>query len=107
MENQFGQNFERILSKKEILEVLGRYVDNFVFVREQSDEKGICLLEVKVTNPETGEIAEYQYMRKGKLTSIHVAYYNAGNEIPISGDMVAEFNSETGKWKDAKGYVKK
>ena len=101
MNESFNPNPERIPTKAEILEVLGRYSGPSVFEREKSDGKGICLLEVRVTNPETGEISEYSYMRKGKLTSIHVAYYEG--EMPIGGDILAELNPQTGKWEDAKG----
>ncbi len=104
---EFPKKFERILTRIEILKVLGRHVGNSVFEREKSDGLRICLLEVRVTNPETGEITEYQYISKGALTSISVAYYDGKSEIPISGDMVAELDAKTGKWKNSKGYVKK
>jgi|SRR3989344_1040662 len=107
METTPGKNKEGVLTKTEILEILGRYAGSHTFEREKSDEHGICLYEIRYTNSETGEIAEYSYIRKGRLISIQVAYYDGKSEIPISGDMVAELDTKTGSWKDAKGYVKK
>ncbi|MEK7609976.1 MAG: hypothetical protein AAB470_02560 [Patescibacteria group bacterium] len=99
---------ERIPTKEEVLEVIARYIENATFVRELSDEQGLYLLEVKVQGEKTGETIQYEYIRKGKFpnhnesvsTVIHIVYYE--NEIPVGGHDVANFDSETGEWKDVK-----
>jgi GNAT superfamily N-acetyltransferase len=104
MKNLIEESQEHIPTRAEILEVLEGYAKNYVFEREKSDERGICLLEVNVTNPETGEITEWQYIRKELLTSISVAYYDGKSEVPISGDVVAELNTRLGKWEEKKSF---
>jgi hypothetical protein len=107
MENLIEKGPERILSKEEVLEVIARYGENAELVRELSDEQGLYLLEAKIEGKEPGEVIQYEYMRKGRFpnhneaseTALHVVYYQ--DEIPVGGDKVAVYNSETGEWIDA------
>jgi hypothetical protein len=107
MENLIEKGPERILSKEEVLEVIARYGENAEFVRELSDEQGLYLLEAKIEGKEPGEVIQYEYMRKGRFpnhneaseTALHVVYYQ--DEIPVGGDKIAVYNSETGEWIDA------
>lgn len=70
-------------------------------VRKLEDEQGLYLLEVVVPGEVEGEVAEYNYMRKGRYpegqtsaTEIHVTYYVNGT--PISGTSIARYVD--GKW---------
>ncbi len=106
---------ERILTKEEILEKISTFVENAQFVRELADDKGIYLLEVKKENGITGDFNEYVYKRKGiypitnskrysnngAVTVIEVVYYK--DDMPDSGDTLADFDDMTGQWKKPKG----
>ena len=101
-------NIEHIPTKDEVMEVIAQFVENPTFVRELSDEQGIYLLEVKIENKESGESVEYRYTRKGTFpnkiasaeTIIHRVYYEG--DMPVGGDNVAEYKSETRKWEIVK-----
>ncbi len=98
-------NMERIPGRDEILKVIGSYSEEFTVERELSDNQGIYLLEVKVKLPETGEVVEYGYMRKGIFpnhnesleTAVHIVFYEGG--MPVGGHTLTVLNTETGEWK--------
>lgn len=104
MENPIEKGPERIPTKGEVMEVISRFAENAVLVRELSDEKGLYLLEVKVENKESTESTLYRYARRGEYpdhndsseTIIHVAYYEG--EVAVGGHDVAVYNSETNEW---------
>jgi len=106
MENYIEHGNEHIPTKEEILNVIGRHAESYIVGRELSDEKGLYLFEVKIEGGKAGETTEYQYMRKGTFpnhnesleTTIHVIYFENG--IPAGGHDIANYNSETGEWKD-------
>ena len=104
--NYIEHGNERIPTREEILDVIGRHAEKYTVGRELFDEKGLYLFEIKVEGKETTEITEYQYMRKGIFpnhnesleTTIHVVYFENG--IPVGGHDIANYNSETGEWRD-------
>ena len=104
---KFEQSFERIPSKGEVLRVIEEFTKNYTIERELSDEQGMYLLEAKVKDPETVEVTEYLYMRKGKFpnhnesleTGINAIYYDG--EMPIGGDRIAFLNTQ-GEWEVVK-----
>ena len=108
MENKFERGFERIPTKEEILEIIGRHSENYIVERELSDEQGIYLLEVSVQDPKTGNRTEYCYVRKGRYagnceaseTEIHAIFYDG--DTPKSGVKISTFITESGQWKDEK-----
>lgn len=108
MENPIEKGPERILTKEEVMEVIARYAENTTFVRELSDEQGLYLLEVKIEGKKSGEIIQYEYMRKGRFpnhneaseTAVCVVYYK--DEVPMGGDKIAVYNPETGEWEEVK-----
>lgn len=108
MENQFEKGPERIPTKDEVMEVISRFAENTVPVRELSDEQGLYLLEVKIEGQNPGETTQYEYMRKGQFadgnqslgTVIHVVFYEDG--VPCGGNDVANYNPETGEWVEVK-----
>lgn len=93
---------ERILTKSEVMEGMGIFVENGRVERELSDVRGLYLLEVIIDGEEPGDTIEYGYLRKGESpghkgaleTAIHRTYYSDG--MPISGGKVAVFLE--GKW---------
>ena len=105
MENNIEKGPERIPSKEEVLEIIARYAEKGVFVRELADEKGIYLLEVRVDGEKEGDTTEYQYMRKGTfpnnnaslVTVIHRLDCEDG--IPFSGVNIEELDEATGEWR--------
>ena len=105
--NYIEHGNERIPAREEILDIIGRHEEKYTVGRELFDEKGLYLLEIKVEGKETTETTEYQYMRKGIFsnhnesleTTIHVVYFENG--IPVGGHDIANYNSETGEWRDA------
>lgn len=98
---------ERIPSEEEVLAIIGRFAENAVLSREPlSDEKGLYLLEARVVE-KAGEFTEYSYMRKGNFgrnsssaTEIHAVFYV--DDMPISSDLLATCDPETGEWRDVK-----
>ena len=70
------------------------------------DERGLYLLDITTEPDEDGYTAEYSYSRKGPQpkgrcpveTKIHVTNYK--NYFPVSGESVAMYNYETGKWEN-------
>lgn len=108
MENFIEKGPERILTKAEVIEIITRYAENATLVRELSDEQGLYLLEAKIKGKKPGEIIQYQYMRRGIFpnhneaseTALHVVYYQ--DEMPVGGDKIAVYKSETGEWKEIK-----
>ena len=106
MENSFEKGPEKIPTKAEVMEVISRFAENTILTRELSDEQGLYLLEVKIEGENPSEITQYEYVRKGRFpdgnqssgTVIHVVYYQ--NEVPIGGHDVANYDSETGEWKE-------
>jgi hypothetical protein len=108
MKNSFEKSPERIPTKDEVMEVISRFAENSIVVRELSDEQGLYLLEVKVEGKEPGETTQYEYIRKGRYpdgnmsaaTVIHIVYYQNG--MPIGGHNVADYNHETGEWIEVK-----
>lgn len=105
-QNPLEKNPERILSKEEVIITMSRFLENLTVTRELSDDKGLYLLEAQVAGKESGEVIEYQYMRKGAFpnqnreveTSICAYYYQDG--VPISGETIAVYRS--GEWKDVR-----
>ena len=97
---------ERVLTKEEVMFAMSRFAENPTVLRELSNEAGLYLLEVQVEGEQKGETIEYQYMRKGAFpnqnrevaTSICACYYQDG--VPISGDTISVYKSETGEWED-------
>ena len=110
MENQTERGPERILTKEEVMEVIGRYAENAEVTEEILDEEGLLFrLTAKSEGKNPGESNEYEYMRKGRIpnggggttkTSIEVVYYVDGK--PVSGETVANYDNETGKWEEVK-----
>ena len=98
---------ERILSKEDVMEAISRYAENATLVRELSDEQGLYLLDVKIEGEKPGETTQYEYMRKGRFlnqnqaseTAIHKVYYE--DEMPVGGEKVAVYKSESGEWEEA------
>ena len=90
---------------------MNRFVENPRIERELSDEQGLYLLEVRTEGREKGEIAEYQYMRKGRYpnnnasidTSIYLSYFDGETPVP-GGSKVATFRPETGNWEINQQY---
>lgn len=100
--NKVEESPEKILSSEEILAVFSEFSEGYTVTRELSDEKGIHFMEAQVPGEKEGEVTEYQYLRKGEgrnyhlSTVIHVVFYEDG--IPVSSDMLATLNEETGEW---------
>lgn len=107
-QNPLEKSPERIPNKEEMVLAMARFLENLSVTRELSDNVGLYLLEAQVAGKEEGEIIEYQYMRKGAFpnqnreveTSICAYYYQDG--VPISGETIAVYNSETREWKDVR-----
>ena len=103
-ENKFEKSQERNPTKSEVLEVISRFTENTVLVRELSDRQGLYLLETKKDGDE-GEYAEYLYLRKGKfpngqeaeVTTITIAHCKDG--IPFTGGTLADYDSQKNEWK--------
>ncbi len=81
----------KILAKKEYQET-----------KKYEDEKGLYFLEIQVPGDMEGQMAEYNYMRKGRYkegesttTEIHVTYYENGS--PTGGTSAARYID--GEWK--------
>lgn len=94
---------EYIPKPEEVLAVVARLTDKEIIeVRREKDDKGLCLLEVRVNGDNEGEVTEYTYRREGQggtawtneIDSAHYLDYESG--IPISGDCVAKY--EDGDW---------
>ena len=107
MSNPFEKAPERIPTKEEILAAIAHYEKRGVlFVKEKFDDIGVYFLEAKSEGKEVGEFSEYHYVRKGEFpdgnasakTTIFVTHYK--DDFPLSGVNVAEYNAETGEWKD-------
>lgn len=102
--NESREVLEHIPSQKDIERLFERMVkeDEYKELRKLEDEKGIYLWEIEVVK-EDGNL-EYNYMRKGKYkegqsatTAINVIFYDTDG-MPISGDLVAEYNETAKKW---------
>jgi hypothetical protein len=117
MANAFEKAPERIPTQEEILEVIGRFAENYSVELVKADEHGPYLIDAIVEDPNTGEITEYKYQRKGgfradgknngSLETAIDAYFYADREGCKNGDAmgakaISVFDSETGEWKDAK-----
>jgi hypothetical protein len=108
MENAFERGQEMIPTRDEVMEVVSRFAEGFVLVRELSDEQGLYLLEAKIEGEKPGETTQFEYMRKGQFpngnqsseTVIHVVFYQDG--IPCGGHDVANRDSVTGEWVETK-----
>ena len=107
MENPTEKGPERIPTKEEVIEVIARYAEGAAVVRELSDEQGLYLLEAKVNGKESGEIIQYEFMRKGTFpnhnesleTVIHIVYYK--DDAPVGGETIAFYNCGAGRWENA------
>ena len=103
--NSFEKGPERIPTKGEVLDIISRFVESPVIVRESSDAHGLCLLETRSPGERPGESVECLYMRKGAYpdgnqtaeTSIHVVYLEG--EMPVGGHNVADLDPAIGEWK--------
>ena len=99
---------ERLPTRDEVLEVIGKLAENAQVVRELSDERGLYLLEAEVAGEKPGEIIEYGYLRKGQSpghpnaaeTAIHLTYYQDG--MPTGGYRVAYLDN--GVWRKGVPY---
>ena len=108
MENQIEKGPERIPTKAEVMEVIARFAENPILVRELTDEQGLYLLEASIEGKSPGESLQYEYMRKGRFpnqneaseTAIYSVRYEGGT--PAGGDKVAVYSSETGVWEEIK-----
>ena len=70
MENPAEKSPERIPTKAEVMEIIVRHVEStkeFVTLREIHDEKGLCLLDLRIEATKPGETHEYLYTRAGVL----------------------------------------
>lgn len=91
---------ERLPTKEEVLEVIGRFAEGGHITAEFSDAQGLYVLELEVEGEKPGEIIEYGYLRKGASpghkdaaqTAIHRTYYQDG--VPVGGHKVAYFDGE-------------
>ncbi len=108
MGNQTEKSPERIFTKEEVMEIISRYAENAVVVRELSNEQGLYLLEAEIKGEKTGETTQYMYMREGIFpnhneaseTAIHVVYYQ--DEMPVGGDKIAVYKPERAEWEEIK-----
>ena len=108
MNNSFETGPELIPTREEVLEIMRRYDEKAVLVRELSDSLGIYLLEAKAGGKKSGEFNEYLYLRKGEFpnqnataaTHINVVYYEDG--VPVGGSNISNYNEQTGQWEDVK-----
>jgi len=96
---------ERIPTKEEVMEIIGRFAEGAPVTREISDEQGLVLLEVDVKGEGPGEVTQYAYLRVGeypshkiKDTTIYVLHYQDG--IPVGGHNI--FVLKSGEWEDVK-----
>ncbi|MDQ5901673.1 MAG: hypothetical protein QG580_388 [Patescibacteria group bacterium] len=98
---------EKFPTKEEILNFLSSVLENPKISREEKDDRGLYLLDVKSSPNENGEINSYEYLRKGRFDNISsgaietkivlVVYGRDG--IPVGGDDYAIFDEVTGKFK--------
>ncbi len=104
-ESSAERNAESFLTREEALSALQYYVTgNAVLTEEESDEKGVFLLELSVTGEQPDETTFYRYQRKalyGKnlgstMTTIQVSYVEGG--MPVGGKTLADYDEKTGVW---------
>lgn len=110
MENSF-KNFEskkeKLPTREEVLEFVGRFVENVKVVDEKSNTEGLYLLYVQTESDSAKEFNQYEYMRKGDFgdgnraieTAIYINYYQNG--LPVGGDKFAVHDEVSGDWKMA------
>ena len=107
--NYIEHGNERIPTREEILDIIGRHAEKYTVGRELFDGKGLYLLEIKVEVKEAGETIEYQYIRKGEFpnkvaslgTTINVLYFDKDG-IPCTSNTIAVYNNQTEEWEDIK-----
>ncbi len=99
---------EHIFTADELMGYLKEVASEAIFVRakyeDEANKQGLYLWEAKVENQESGEMAEYQYMRKGdwgnrnltEETVIFVTFYGKDG-MPISAETVVKINPATGR----------
>lgn len=96
---------KRILSREQVLEALLRHVvGEYTVTVDESDAKGIYLLEMTVACENPGETTVYRYQRKGRFgknqqsvtTVIQVCYLENGE--PVGGYNLSTFDERTGAW---------
>jgi hypothetical protein len=106
MEEHIEKGPEKVPTREEVLEIISRSTEGSIFVRELSDENGLYLLETRKEGEKAGETIQYEYMRKGRYpdqgeaseTAPHIVYYKS--DVPVGGDKIAVYNSETSEWKN-------
>lgn len=107
MENYIEQGSERIPTKEEVLDIIGRHAERYKLKQELFDENGPYLIEAE--GEKAGETVEYQYIRKGEFpsgyassgTTINVLYFDFDKEgTPCTSDTIAIYNHQTGEWQD-------
>lgn len=102
--SEFKEVSEYIPTLEEIQSIFQEIIkgEEYEELRRLEDERGVYLWEIVVTKKD-GNV-EYGYMRKGKYpegqsatTAIGAVFYD-GDGMPISGDLVAEYNEAEEKW---------
>ncbi len=101
---------EKILTKTEVVEVIGRYMEleKTTEKRALSDEQGLYLLELQMEGKNPGETAEYLYLRQGTFqggttateTQIIVLYCQGGETT--FAKKIAVYRPESGSWEDVR-----
>ena len=103
--NYIERGNERIPTREEILDVIGRHAERYEIRQELYDENGPCLIEAE--GEKAGETVEYQYIRKGEFpsgyvssgTTINVLYFDKEG-ISCTSDTIAIYNHQTGEWQN-------
>lgn len=106
-ENKVEKGPEQFPSEEEIVAQFEKLTGGkeYEVVRTRSDEHGVYLFEIKVSEPnEDGGTSEYSYGRVGHFpenksseTAIHIAYYDSDG-IPEGGHAVLKYRE--GEWRD-------
>jgi hypothetical protein len=103
MKNPIEDGPERIPTKESVMEVISRFTKNAVLVQELFNEQDLSLLEMEVKGKEDGETVRYEYARPVKSSdNREIAIYRTiyRGEVPMGGDKISVFYSETGEWED-------
>ena len=95
MENSPEKSNERIASREELLEIISHHFSNAEITKEEVDENGVTILELKAEGETEGTFQEFNYRRE-KVLSIHVVYYE--DDMPCGGKEILLRDSGSGGW---------
>lgn len=95
---------ERIFTGEEVMAEIKKLAEKAEFVRELKDENGdTYLFEAQEPGKESGEFTLYAYQREGTFgknsaaaTVLEKVYFE--NDIPVGGDIVAEYDKVKDAW---------